>query len=340
MKGKNWVGIVLGVVGFLIEPLQADTFAQAKKMLDTVDGVGRKVCPSDLKGSPGKVIILAETNHNDEAVIRLREEEIVRAGKGEYFLGIEGDIFDPAKNSQEFSEKFGCDPQKSRAFGLDDPFVKSTIERVFDHVDLYRAVRTPKAGDSKVIEKQQNALKSNLLLSLMDNDTVREAWASTEKNGLSPELVSLVDRLIQTRSVEGARISAIREFRGAHRDIWKQGDEFIKLSQNLTEAVIKNAESPQNKRKYGAPDLVTARKLLSDPESKTAESDFIYDVDVEWRRDGFANRIRDLYNQAKGEGKDLKVIVGQLHAKGLADALQKRGLQVAINTVESKGVQQ
>ncbi len=284
------------------------------------DGLGsqRKACAPKASAAPS-LMILGE-NHIDSGDQARKEALIQRAVKGDIFLGLEGYVYDDSSAQSFFKHEKGAD-ENSRVFGIQESFSRAVVNRVSSHGALTWAM----SGVGGYAENLQEH-KAAFFWELLSVPESRQALRAIRKDYEGTDIAPVIDNILNTEDPFKDGIQELAALKKSN--LYQDNEKILALSRRVSDALVEKADTPYMRQKYQTPDLRAAYAFLKNPMSPTLEAQFHQEVNSAWTEQQMAARILKLYEQARREGKECEIIVGESHAEPIRKILETRGLRI------------
>ncbi len=285
-----------------------------------------------------KIYLVGERHNNTDD--NIRSNTITQeAQKGDFFLALEGKEF-----LKEDLSKDSLNIKTSRVFGVEDQFELDMVMAMKFRLLFYLYLNNLDDGQFRL-------QKVNLITSFLNSPHFVDAWKLMDrpfKDKYAEKVAFNIDLIILTKASElkhlnGPTPEKSLSMKFVNSEAFNYNYAFSIVSKELADAFYQLGQEKKDQYKY-MPDLTLYQKFNQQPFNKDLELGFTNDFAVNWRNETIANNIAQIYNQAKSEKKDLKVVIGQLHLEGmesmLSELTEAEIIVIQSNSANSKKVEE
>ena len=264
-----------------------------------------------------KIYLIGERHNLTEDNIR-NDSITQEAQKGDFFLALEGKEF-----LKEDLSKDSLRIKTIRVFGVEDQFELDMVMAMKFRLLFYLYLNNLDDGQFRL-------QKVNFITSYLNSPHFIDAWNLLErplKDKYAEEVALNIDLIIQNKDSEIKYLnrrttekSLCMKF--VKSEVFMYNYAFSILSNKITNAFYQLAQEKKDQYK-NMPNLALYQQFNQQPFDKKLELEFTNKFAVNWRNETIAKNIALIYKQSKKEKKDLKVIIGQLHLKGIENKLKE-----------------
>ena len=254
-----------------------------------------------------------------------RTQQLRKAGvSGNIYVGVEGMVYGDPTNKKYWEYSYNADEQ-SRLFGYEDGVSYGLTMALVNYMKLYRGINDLH-GERPFLKES----KINFFVNFSE-PYIQRVWRQIDRPFPNPEdeeLALLADKIVSNEDL--SRMST-KEYIDFFRKEIKvneiasqdgRNEAFIRLSRTLVTTVASSFQKEYSGDE-SFPDMSSYYGLIENPGGIEEEKRFMIEIGVNWRNFKMAENLAKIYCSALEEKKDLVVIVGGLHVRGLVDILRQ-----------------
>lgn len=242
-------------------------------------------------------------------------------------MGLEGFEFQSRRNPSYFKKYYDADPSVSKIEGLEEPFSHQLTDRVQSHARLAWAI-----GGHPDYAPKLDLHKAGFFLDFSKNEYLAEAWLSSRDEIRDSAVKETIDKVVRDRDSSQEVRKDIREL--LNSPAWKNNSQILQISKIISKKMVERAEhNYEMKSKLHMPNLESAYRFIDNPDDTKIEAEYENKVTLAWRNEIMADRVYQLFKQARAEHKELRINLGDDHLRDIT--YEEDGREVKILGIPS-----